>query len=390
MMSKAAAGQLIALDSDLYQQGVAQFEQNIGLLLSTYQQAQIPAFIGTLFSNEVDQPPFQSEPALSFVPEPGSENAEQELLRLLKQYPQHAHLHFNYGRLLRQQGQMGAAFIEFQLARDLDLLRFRAPSAFNPLIRRLAVQHNAVLVDTESKLRGYSKDQLLGQQLLLEHVHPNAQGYALMAQAYLEQLIQSGVLPRPAPDIRWRQQNAKADLPLTRVDVLLAEYKIRQLKAFYPFVQYNNQHNRIPDFGPQPDKEHQLAYQRSQGLSWLDASQQLLEYYQKQQQVAEAAKVAGLLFDSLPNQHQAAYVAGQLYFAAEDLALAIYYQRLALALGTDPLNDRMALARSYFFAGKLSEAIELLQQVLKLDPQHKAAQQQLQRLTPLQHQQRSK
>ena len=387
-MSKAAAGQLIALDSELYQQGLAQFEQNIGLLLATYQQAQIPVYIGTLASNEADQPPFQSEPELAFVPDPGSKSAEQELPLLLKQYPQHALLHFNYGLWLRQQGQKTAALTEFQWARDLDLLRFRAPSAFNPLIRRLAEQHQAVLVDTESTLRMHSKDQLLGQQLLLEHVHPNAQGYFLMAQAYLEQLIRSGVLPKPATE--WRSQNIAADMPLTRVDLLLADYKIRQLKAFYPFSQHNHSQNKLPDFGPRPDKEHQLAYQRSQGLSWLDASQQLLEYYQKQQQVAEAAKVAGLLFDSLPDQHQAAYVAGQLYFVAEDLALAIYYQRRALALGKEPLNDRMALARSYFFAGKLSDAIELLQQVLKLDPQHQAAQQQLQRLSALQHQQRSK
>lgn len=388
MMSKAAAGQHIAFDSALYQQGLAQFEQNMGLLLETYQQAAVPVFIGTLVSNEADQPPFAAEPGLAQLPHLSKLNqqpqlSEAQLQQLLLQHPQQAQLHFYLAKLWLKQGKTQQARQAFQLARDYDLLRFRAPSAFNRIIRQLAASHQAIVVETEDMLRAQSPQQILGQQLLLEHVHPNAEGYFWLAQSYLQQLITTGLLPEPAQPIENKLRSA--DLPLTQTDLLLADYKIRQLKAFYPF----SQQNQVPDFGPRPDKVHQLAFERSQGLSWLDASQQLLEYYQQQKQPAEAAKVAGLLFDSLPDQHQVAYVAGQLYFAAEDLPLAIYYQLRAVELAPVQLNYRMMLARSYFFAGKLEQSIAQLEQVLQQDPQHQAAKQQLQRISAIKNQQRS-
>lgn len=388
MMSKAAAGQHIAFGSELYLQGLAQFEQNIGLLLSRYQQAAVPVFIGTLASNEADQPPFKAEPELPQLAQSAALNqqpelSEAQLQQLLQQHPQQAQLHFYLAKLWLKQGKTQQARQAFQLARDYDLLRFRAPSAFNAIIRQLAAEHQAVVVETEEMLRLQSPQQILGQQLLLEHVHPNAEGYFWLAQAYLQQLIKTGLLPEPTQPTG--QTMLAADLPLTKTDLLLAEYKIRQLKAFYPF----SQQNQLPEFGPRPDKLHQLAFERSQGLSWLDASQQLLEYYQQQKQPAEAAKVAGLLFDSLPDQHQVAYVAGQLYFAAEDLPLAIYYQLRAVALAPTQLNYRMMLARSYFFAGKLEQSLAQLEQVLQQDPQHQAATQQLQRLRAIKNQQRS-
>jgi lysophospholipase L1-like esterase len=388
MMSKAAAGQHIAFDSALYQQGLAQFEQNMGLLLETYQQAAVPVFIGTLVSNEADQPPFAAEPGLAQLPHLSKLNqqpqlSEAQLQQLLLQHPQQAQLHFYLAKLWLKQGKTQQARQAFQLARDYDLLRFRAPSAFNRIIRQLAASHQAIVVETEDMLRAQSPQQILGQQLLLEHVHPNAEGYFWLAQSYLQQLITTGLLPEPAQPIENKLRSA--DLPLTQTDLLLADYKIRQLKAFYPF----SQQNQVPEFGPRPDKVHQLAFERSQGLSWLDASQQLLEYYQQQKQPAEAAKVAGLLFDSLPDQHQVAYVAGQLYFAAEDLPLAIYYQLRAVELAPAQLNYRMMLARSYFFAGKLEQSIAQLEQVLQQDPQHQAAKQQLQRIGAIKNQQRS-
>lgn len=388
MMSKAAAGQHIAYDSALYRQGLAQFEQNMGLLLKTYQQAAVPVFIGTLASNEADQAPFRAEPQLSELPllselNPQPQLSEAQLQQLLLQHPQQAQLHFHLAKIWLRQGKIQQAQQGFQRARDYDLLRFRAPSAFNTIIRQQAVAYQAVVVEVEDMLRSQSPDQILGQQLLLEHVHPNAAGYFWLAQAYLQQLIATGFLPEPTQPLDNKM--LAADMPLTQTDLLLADYKIRQLKAFYPF----SQQNQLPEFGPRPDKAHQVAFERSRGLPWLDASQQLLEYYQQQKQPAEAAKVAGLLFDSVPDQHQVAYVAGQLYFAAEDLPLAIYYQLRAVELAPAQLNYQMMLARSYFFAARLDEAITLLEQVLKQDPQHQAARQQLQRIVAIKKQQRS-
>jgi len=83
--------------------------------------------------------------------------------------------------------------------------------------------------------------------------------------------------------------------------------------------------------------------------------------------------VAALLFDALPNQHQAAYVAGQLYFDSQDLVLAMYYQQRAVNLAPENISYRLMLARSYYYAGELTAALQQVEQILTLDPTHALA-----------------
>ena len=62
LMSRVAAERSIPLGSPLYEQGLAQFRGNLERLLQRYRAAGVPVFIGTLASNERDQPPFASAP----------------------------------------------------------------------------------------------------------------------------------------------------------------------------------------------------------------------------------------------------------------------------------------------------------------------------------------
>ena len=111
LMSRVAAERSIPLGSPLYEQGLAQFRGNLARLLQRYRAAGVPVFIGTLASNERDQPPFASAP-----PEAGENSA---LVR------------FERARQLEASGDHAAARAEYLAASDRDELRFRAPQAFN-------------------------------------------------------------------------------------------------------------------------------------------------------------------------------------------------------------------------------------------------------------------
>ncbi len=362
MMAQIARHTEIAHNSALFKAGIAQFTANMGLLLSKYQAAGIPVLLSTIASNEADQPPFVSaRPAL---PEPDV----LQLQRALAAKPDIASWHFQLAALYRHQNAPGQALHHYQLAREHDLLRFRAPLAVNEAINELSKAFAAPLVDGEALLRRHSPDGIIGKQLMLEHLHPNQLGYFWLAEAFLA-AVQQQLGRTIAASAVVSPQQALADIPLTEVDLALAEYKVRQLKADYPFVATPQQIT----FAASDNPFSELARARSNGLSWLEASQRLVTLYQQQGRISDAAKVAGLLADALPTESHLAFVAGQLYFDSQQLPLAAYYQRKAVAMAPDNTDYRLMLARSYYYQQQLSRALNEVEQILALQPEHPVA-----------------
>ena len=162
LMARIAAERSIPLGSPLYERGVQQFRGNLERLLTKYRAAGIPVFIGTLASNERDQPPFASSANLA----------------------DSAAVHFERARSLEAEGKGAAARLEYLAAKDRDELRFRAPEQFNEIIRRVADANDATVVDVQGSLAAASPNGIIGATLMLEHVHPNVEGYFLLASAY--------------------------------------------------------------------------------------------------------------------------------------------------------------------------------------------------------------
>ncbi len=369
LMAQIARHTNIAKDSALFNAGIEQFSANMALLLQRYQKAGISVILSTIASNEADQPPFSSA-------QPAIPNATaQQLTTALAQQPAVASWHYQLATLHRQSGATALALQHYQQAREHDLLRFRAPLAINHTITELANQYNMTLVDGEALLRQHSFDGIIDNELMLEHLHPNHLGYFWLAEAFLPAVQQQLKLPAEGNN-QQSQQQALADIPLTEVDLILAEFKIRQLTADYPF----QSPPQIVTFTARNTPAAMLAQARSNGLSWLEASQQLVTLYQQQQRISDAAKVAALLADALPSESHLAFVAGQLYFDSQQLPLAAYYQRKAVARAPDNTNYRLMLARSYYYQQQLSRALSEVEHILAREPSHPVALRQRQQL----------
>lgn len=121
------------------------FRQNLTDIVRTGKQAGAQVLLMTVPVNLRDQPPFASEPG----------GADE---------------HFRRGQDLLEHGRTEPAAVEFRLARDLDLLRFRADSTVNEIIRATAKQEGAQLVDAEQQFG------IAGDDLFWEHVHFNPLG----------------------------------------------------------------------------------------------------------------------------------------------------------------------------------------------------------------------
>lgn len=201
LMARVVGESEIELDSELFRRGVSQFRDNMSGLLAVYQRRGIPVMLGTLVSNEGDHWPFLSR-------DDGERSAKDYYARGLE---------------LESAGDYPAARAAFREAKERDLLRFRAPEAMNEVIRELSAQYGAVLVDVQAAFAAASPHGIVGNELMLEHLHPNVRGYALLADQFYEALRARGEGFEAAENTR----SLATSRPVSEIDRLAGEYPRR-------------------------------------------------------------------------------------------------------------------------------------------------------------------
>lgn len=363
LMSQVAKEKNIALDSEIFTQGVEQFTENMSLLLAKYQAAGVPVVLGNLVSNENGQVPFSSVGQVDWQtirsaaatakvsPALFSLSAELTSEEVAKNY-------FEHGLYMQALGHYSEAKLAFVLAKDHDSLRFRAPSKFNEIIARLAKQYQTGLVDIQALFAEHSEGGIIGNSLMLEHVHPTIEGYFLLAQAYSDYIVEQKFL---GPASNYPIAQARADIPLTKLDALYGEFTVRKLMNDYPFTEPNMPGNKAIDLPESRAFEKKALIKRIESKDWLAVQKGLLVAYQERNEMLEAAKIAAALSTAMIDNHQASYIAGQLYQNIKDWQLAAYYHKKALLVNNNNISYQLALAKDYFFLKQYSKSMALLQ-----------------------------
>src|SRR5450432_4232475 len=204
LMQRMVADQQIVFGSKLYYRGIDQYRSNMDATLHLFSEAHIPVFISNVVSNEGGMRPFISigvdslrAPAFRKEYDIGVKAFSLNELRaadsLFKKadlvYGGHALCNYYLGQVNYGLGDYVQAEAYFAKARDLDGLRFRAPAKINEIIAQLCNKYpNAHLVDTKTLFEAHSDHHIIGSELILEHVHPNLTGYALMSDVFYEAL----------------------------------------------------------------------------------------------------------------------------------------------------------------------------------------------------------
>jgi lysophospholipase L1-like esterase len=128
-----------------------------------------------------------------------------------------ADLQFKMATCERTLGRLEAASARFRRASDLDGMPQGAPTAFNDVIRTVASEQNAILVDIDLLFSRTSGPTLVGNDLFVDSQHITLRGHQLIAQAVANAIRESGVA---GPGIRWNL-DVYAD---PDADTLLAEH----------------------------------------------------------------------------------------------------------------------------------------------------------------------
>ena len=302
-MKQMVASQQIPFQSKIYQRGIDQFTSNIGNTLSLFDKKGIPVFISNLVSNEKDLPPFISTSDQKSLPAAFADKYNQGLKALTagdsslalskfmeanKEYTGHALCNFYLGQLNYRQGDFKKAKTYFAKAKDLDMLRFRAPAELNQIIFKFCDEFkNVHLVDTKAEFEQHSPNQIIGDNLVIDHVHPNLLGYSLMSDAFYKAMMSAHFFTAgPGAEMTYAQ--LVNEMPLTILDTLAGEYRIHNLKGRWPF---NNPayKDELPANSFEEKLARDLAFEQA---DWMTANKNLFAYYEQNNRFTEANKTA--------------------------------------------------------------------------------------------------
>ncbi|MBI9071466.1 MAG: tetratricopeptide repeat protein [Melioribacteraceae bacterium] len=257
LMARISEGKLVPFKSDLFDRGIEQFENNLDEMLKLINENNIPVYISTLVSNIRDQSPFVSNRSYKY---PSADSIYNKALEL-----------------------KSSGIIEdslFVFAKDLDELRFRAPEDINKKIITLGTKYNCKIIRGDLLFKNYALEGLVGNDLMIDHLHLNVKGYQLLGKFFLERILKSD---NSKLDLNIRSLHSKIlkNYNFTKYDSVTASYRIKILKSDWPFNKTGNKTPRDKLIIPQNTIEKTALAVIDSKISRKDAREKVADYYLK-------------------------------------------------------------------------------------------------------------
>jgi tetratricopeptide (TPR) repeat protein len=211
-----------------------------------------------------------------------------------------------------------------------------------------------------------SSNGIIGNDLMLEHLHPNLEGYFAIADSFYNALRSSDVLgrfPRPIS-----AQSARRELPVLSAEKFYGRLKIAVLMSDYPFTLDDTE---VPMPTPRNRSERLGQSYYDKKLSWIEMASQSFEHAGSQP--LRRQKIAKLMADALPHKADLSYQAGVILIESKRPQEATRYLKNAVRLDPQSVNHQLALAHAYIEQKRYTEAIPWIESVLRLDPDNPTA-----------------
>lgn len=307
VMQMMAGDRLVPIGSPAYEAGIAQFRDNLGALLERFRARGIPVLVATVASNVHDQPPLEG----------GAGEAART---------------FAKARALEVAGDTIAARAAWLRAKDEDALRFRAPEALNAIVREVAAAHGATVVDVEAAMAARSPGGVVGRSLMLEHLHPNLDGYLVMADAFYEAMRARGIggpWTRAVP-----ADSLRAQVAVTPIDSLVGAWRTDRLTSGWPFTPRGRERTPVVDTLHPRTEPERLAQAVVLGqLPWAEATERLRDAAERAGDHALALRAARAMAQEYAWSAAPCLDAARAARALGDDAQALAWARLAQARG---------------------------------------------------------
>jgi tetratricopeptide (TPR) repeat protein/lysophospholipase L1-like esterase len=386
LMSKVVKKADIIYNSKDYRKGIRYFEKNYGAMLDLARKNNVPVFASDLVSNIRDIRPFKSIASGNY---------------------KEADYYYKEARAAEQKNEFQKAKENYITARDYDCIRFRASGEINEKIRSLAIEYKANYVPTLALFESNSPHQIVGNNLLTEHVHPNIEGQFLLADAFYQAIAGSGVIAGNTDELTVKPADYyRNTYGYTELDRLIGYHRIANLKFHFPFRDESKEYIDYRQIYRPVSFLDSLAFtvMASKEVSAADAHEELAIRYEGQLDYVNAYREYNALVKINPywpaNYKKAAdclintgdlplalkyfnrslvyeesfyawFRAGEIYLIKNDLTQAIRYFSKALELsGKD--NDRIKvltkLTIAYTYMNDKGNASRILQSMRQINP----------------------
>jgi len=348
LMERLVADQKIAYQNPTYLLGLNQFRKNLNAILKKSTEKAVSVLVSELVSNIRDQRPFISIKT--------------------EQYPAAAEV-YRAAKILENEKNYSKAKDKYYQAKDLDALRFRASEEFNEIINELCGNYNVPVVRLKSVFEDFSPEGLIGNNLMLEHLHPNINGYFKMADAFFDALRESKFIAENWDDSKIRSSSdIRKSWGVTKLDSLYGDIRIRVLKGGWPFKPKSVPNTSLREYRPST-KAESLAIK-----IWTDKKYtlerghvEMAEYYKKRNQYYKSFREYNSLICLTP-YNISPYLEGAnalINIPRYSEALPILYKSLEL--------EKSAYAYKWIGAilletGKKKEALPYLEKAFEMNP----------------------
>jgi len=348
MMAQLAKDKLIEYNSEIYWDGIHQFEGNLRDILSMCKDANVPVIASTVASNLKDQKPFVSVKD--------------------SQYPPADQIFSNAGTKLYA-GETDSAKGLFIYAKELDALRFRAPEEINKTIILLCKEFNFPFVRSDSLLNSFSQDGIVGNNLMTDHLHPNVRGYQLIGNLFYNAMKKNGFLPTSETsdlDENTVDSLVYAYYNFTPLDSTIADFRIKILKNDWPYINPANQQprNRLIRLNSLIDS---LSIEVIDGrISREGARLKVATNYLKQNQFDDYATEMAALIDEFPFLYKYYNNAARELISAGKFSRAYYFLKRGFDRQQNAFNSKW-LGIIDLSQGFVEDAIVYLETSLRYD-----------------------
>jgi len=322
LMEVMARKQQIPYNSEVYYAGISQFKSNFKKIISKYQDENIPVILSTIVSNEKDIPPFISDD----LAEDEFEEALGKNKTITSKIAEHnAKAAYKLGQFYISK-QKDSAKKYLHIAKELDLLRFRAPEKINEAIIELSKNKNVHLVDTKKLFGAKSQSGFIDNELMTEHVHPNVKGNFIIADALYNKIKQLQFIGKWENFIPYDE--AYQDIPITRIDSIRGKFIVDDLKQSWPYVLEMSGRNpvRLYHSIQNPTYEERKAINLYSGREkWEDVMREAYHTYKNDGDFENALRVAQSLISEFPEQSKVYEMAGNMCMEMNKVDYAKFY-----------------------------------------------------------------
>lgn len=348
LMERIVDSRSIELDSPKYKLAMIQFQSNLSAIIETFEEEGISVYVSSIASNVKDLKPFVDI----------TDGEQPSALSTFKK-----------GQESLQNQNFEDARKEFTLAKDLDGLKFRAPSEINSIIKNTAKKHNlTTYVPVKEAFEATSDQGLVGFNLILEHLHPNQKGYFLIGKAFSEALLadleDQNLVTNKVPNLDQYFDRMR----LTYFDDRVEWHRISTLKQGFPFIQGKKPTPYQLSYSPL-DYVDSLAFASvHQGLGWDRGKVSAGTYYENTGQVDKAVEEYLGLIRNQPWNDSPYVFAARLYLDKNDFQAAEPLLRKAYQINPKEAFITKMLGAIELNKGNVEPAIELLEKSISINP----------------------